>query len=352
MTKKLKILIYKSTESKVSEHKLRVFSDILSEYGFSVEQVVLPSFLSCSKWIDQGVKSFFSLQAMLLRKIIQSDRVVFYQDSGFPHIIMARLFLKKPVSYLAGSPVRIYLSRLIGSNYSLKSKIRRYIEFLTSVLSLKISSQIVAISKSCTLGLNLRKKNTVYPVPDWSIKKVSTQYKFEREYKARSKTILFVGRLEWEKGAHLLVDICNKFRQIDPLYTMLIVGRGTLKDFIEKTTSKDNVKMIGFVENEKLSDIYNDARLTVILSITEGIPAVVFESMLCGTPVLATPVGGIPDIIEDGNTGFLIHDLSPDWIVNRAFQAINGFNDSEEIRKSILASPFMISAEIWTEILS
>ncbi len=328
-----------------------VFSETLGKCGFSVEEVILSSFLSSRKWFERGLKSYFSNQLSLLRKIIHSDRVVFYQDSGFPHIIITRFFLKKPISYLAGSPVGMYLSRPIGSKYTLRRKIRRYVEFLTSVLSLKMSSQIVAISKSSTLGLNLRKKNIVFPVPDYAIEKMSTQYKFETEYNGRPKTILYVGRLEWEKGAHRLVGICNKLREIDPLYTVLIVGRGSLKDYIEKNTSKENVKMIGFIENEKLSKIYNDARLTIILSRTEGIPVVVLESMLCGTPVLATPVGGILDIVEDGNTGFLIHDLSPVWIVNKALEAINDFNESKEIRKSILASPFMKSDMIWKEIL-
>jgi len=63
-------------------------------------------------------------------------------------------------------------------------------------------------------------------------------------------------------------------------------------------------------------------KLLVLPSYTEGLPKAVLEAMACGTPVLATTVGAIPDIIKDGETGFLLKNNSPDHIADRIIEIL------------------------------
>jgi len=66
----------------------------------------------------------------------------------------------------------------------------------------------------------------------------------------------------------------------------------------------------------------NKLKLLIIPSSSEGVPTILLEAMTCGTPALATPVGGIPDILKDGENGFILPDNSPRSIVQGIIRAL------------------------------
>jgi hypothetical protein len=61
---------------------------------------------------------------------------------------------------------------------------------------------------------------------------------------------------------------------------------------------EENIKMLGYVEHELLPLLYNAADITIVPSYSEGAPLVIPESLACGTPVIATNVGGNPEYLE------------------------------------------------------
>lgn len=128
----------------------------------------------------------------------------------------------------------------------------------------------------------------------------------------------YIGRLSREKGIQSFIQALPKICFNQPNIRVLIGGNGDLKEyiiaFLKKNGILDHVDMPGWISHDELPIYLNKLRLLVLPSYTEGLPNIVLEAMACGTPVLATPVGAIPDLITDGNTGFIMKNNSPDCI--------------------------------------
>jgi len=104
-------------------------------------------------------------------------------------------------------------------------------------------------------------------------------------------TVLFAGRLSPEKNIDVIAEATDGLPR-------LIVGDGPLRHLLPDAT--------GFVSHEELGALYRRAAVVVLASSREGLPNVVLEAMAHGKAVVATPVGGIPSMIEDGVTGLLV----------------------------------------------
>ena len=95
----------------------------------------------------------------------------------------------------------------------------------------------------------------------------------------------------------------------------------------------DKVKLTGWIPHDELPDHFSEVKLMVLPSENEGVPGIVQEAMAYGTPVLATPVGAIPDLIQDGKTGFILEDNSPECIAKNVVRAL-GYPNLSEIAKN------------------
>ena len=130
------------------------------------------------------------------------------------------------------------------------------------------------------------------------------------EARARTGTgpgriLLSVGHLTENKGFHRLIGALRALRKLGDYedVTVAIVGEGIfrkeLEGLIASTGLGDRVRLAGERSHEELPFWYASADLSCIFSTLEGWPNVVLESLACGTPVLGTPVGGIPEILGD-----------------------------------------------------
>jgi glycosyltransferase involved in cell wall biosynthesis len=108
---------------------------------------------------------------------------------------------------------------------------------------------------------------------------------------ADSPEVLFVGRLAEEKGIRELAQATEGLN-------LVVAGDGPLRDLVPNS--------LGFVPHEEAQRLIGRAAVVVLPSHREGLPMVLLESMAHGRAIVATPVGGIPSLVEDGVTGLLV----------------------------------------------
>jgi glycosyltransferase involved in cell wall biosynthesis len=124
----------------------------------------------------------------------------------------------------------------------------------------------------------------------------------------RSRLIGAAGRLSPEKGFEQLVEAATLMTAKDPRLGFVIFGegplRGELTQLIAKCHLQGNVILPGFRSN--LEQYLPHFDVVALSSYTEGLPVIVLEALAASVPVVATAVGGVPEVIEDGVSGWLV----------------------------------------------
>ena len=127
-----------------------------------------------------------------------------------------------------------------------------------------------------------------------------------------SRGILYMGRLEKVKGVDYLIRAFARVVDKDPRVELSIVGDGSERARLESLTKElglsDNVAYSGWLSSrEEIAEEYGKSSVVVIPSIwPENLPTVCIEAFAAGRPVIGTRAGGIPELVEDGKTGYVV----------------------------------------------
>lgn len=162
-------------------------------------------------------------------------------------------------------------------------------------------------------------------------------------YEDREAVVGFLGRLDEEKGIRTLAKVAER---LPDSVTFRFVGDGELRPWLEAELADDigdgDVDITGWVDHDEVPDKLDELRLLVMPSdATEGLPTTILEALACGTPVYASPVAGVPDVVRDGETGFHIDDRSAATIAAN----IELILDREDMTKISRAGRRLIEAE-------
>lgn len=145
--------------------------------------------------------------------------------------------------------------------------------------------------------------------------------------------LLFVGRLRIRKGVEILLEALAGEPE-DTTATLLIAGEGEHRAALEARTSLlglgDRVAFLGRQSAGAVDGLLAGARALVVPSTYEGMPLVVLEAMEAGVPVIASAVSGIPEVVIDGETGWLVPSENPAALARAVREAMN---DPEEARR-------------------
>lgn len=153
----------------------------------------------------------------------------------------------------------------------------------------------------------------------------------------REHAVVFVGRLEEAKGTALLLDTMLEIRNRGRRCTLLVVGDGTQRSVLEGKAARLGLDVIftGWLPSERLPEYLSACDALILPSVAEGLPTVVLESLACGTPVVATRVGGVPDLVRDWHTGRLVEELTPSSWGDAVCDVLDGIWSVKAISQSV-----------------
>lgn len=159
----------------------------------------------------------------------------------------------------------------------------------------------------------------------------------------REKNILFAATLYKEKGYLDLIEAFGKIATKHPEWKLLLAGNGNQEEGIalaEKYNVADRVKFLGWVRGEDKDKVFRTSSLFCLPSYAEGFPMAVLDAWAYGLPVVTTPVGGIPDIVVDGENGLLFNPGDIDALSNKLELLIN----DQSLRKNLSVEAYKLSA--------
>ena len=158
--------------------------------------------------------------------------------------------------------------------------------------------------------------------------------------------LLYVGRLVPVKGLRYLFQAMRLLLEKRISTELKVVGEGfhrpALEALVTESGLERQVRFVGQIAfGPKLFEAYRRADIFVLPSLSEGIPKTLVEAMAFGVPIVATCVGGIPDVVKNGETGLLVEPRSPQAMVHAMERLIH----DTELRKRVIKNGYVFVRE-------
>lgn len=140
------------------------------------------------------------------------------------------------------------------------------------------------------------------------------------------RVVLYVGKLIEVKGVVYLLRAFERIRRAMPEALLVVVGGGDLDEALKAEAARlsldEHVRFLGPKPHSEVTALYREAELVAVPSIvtdrgeTEGLPVVILEALASGTPVVASKVGSLEDVIESGKNGLLVEPKNPEALAD------------------------------------
>ena len=248
--------------------------------------------------------------------LLEGYDIIHFHEADFSFPLFS-FFVKKP---------KIFHLHGIDANYY-----KRY--YLSRLILKHVADLYISISKEMKkhlVKLDIPKNKIVY-LPNG----VDTRI-FRPEREKTDNLVLFVGRITFDKGLHVLL---RSLRYIEKSVRLVIIGpadwnleyyRDMLKLIEDKNRNgKHKITYLGPQDQANIIKWYQKASILVSPSLIEAFGLANLEALSCETPVVATYVGGIPEVVRNGENGILV----PPSDVIKLAKAIQYFLDNEDIKK-------------------
>jgi glycosyltransferase involved in cell wall biosynthesis len=296
-------------------------------------------------------RPFFDIPAFLrLFLFIKRNRIQIMHS----HLPLSNI-IGRSIAWLAGVPIIISTEQ---STYYEKS-----LPFvIADCLLARITTQITAISQAVRFFAS----NQAHLAPEkflvipncislhlLHISSTSERQENKRELgiSKNQPVIITIGRLSPEKGQSVLLDAARIILDEKPNAVFLIVGDGPCEQSLKRQAQRNglegHVVFLGF--RQDIFSLLQISTVMVLPSLREGLSVALMEASACSVPIVASNVGGIPEVVENGVSGFLVPPGDDTAFANSILQLL----DSPDLRDSMgLAGRKIITDRYSSEIVS
>lgn len=166
--------------------------------------------------------------------------------------------------------------------------------------------------------------------------------KTERVFQHDPLNILFVGRFAANKGIHILIECIKSLNKegYEQYFKFNLVGKGPFFEEYISSFQASNLNYLGFADDDKLIQLYQENDLFVLPTLYEGMPTVILEAMSYGMPIIVTDTGATTELVDHTN-GFIIEKNNPSALKN----AIKRFYQFELEKRKALSERSVIRVE-------
>lgn len=249
-----------------------------------------------------------------LKKIIEEERieVVEAPEYAAEAFFFSRAKKRIPLLVRLHTP-HIITEEICGIIPNFYSRIVRWMEKETTIHANAITSPSRSIAELCQVKIGFRNPFSVIPNP------IDTSQFLKVDYQCRlpEYLLLYVGKLQDLKNVKVLMQVLPRVLRRFPKVRLRLIGGDTLtgpkggsyremmEGLAQELKVERSVEFLDMKPRNELIEHYQQARLAIFPSLFENFPYTCLEAMSCGCPVIGSRVGGLPEMIEEGVSGFL-----------------------------------------------
>jgi glycosyltransferase involved in cell wall biosynthesis len=281
----------------------------------------IPAALAGQPWLYGLLPPFLASMALSLIRLARQHDIIHTHWS----VCGALAVLTQPIHQ------RPVITTLRGSDVNRAARSRIY--YLLHKKAMKKSVFMAGVSQA--IANDLRRQHPgmadkIRFVPN-GVDNVFYALPTERDHLAPSPfKLLFVGSLIPRKGLDVLLKALARVNSL-PSWTLTAVGDGPEGDYLKSLATSlginTNIRFLGSVSPDRVPQLMNDHHLLILSSYREGRPNVVLEAMAAALPVLATDIEGTRELIQHGQTGWLVHPGDADKLAEELAALLGGKRD-------------------------
>lgn len=243
--------------------------------------------------VSEYIRYLLRASALVIKVLMKNSRIVSKRKCAL--VLWGTIFV--PLQFIFRPICRVYLVNLgewrnvtywkIYYRYGEKTaKLMKTIAYIVDKISFLMSDKLITNTYSVALEASSLQPNMKYKIQPINIK-CKKYIKYVQDY----IPIVYIGRLDYEKGITTFLKMCLKIvndKKIRNKIRCIIAGTGPLEYFVRHVARKlgKNIVYMGYLDYDRLVDLYKKSSILIIPSHTEGLPSVLLEAILCSVPYI------------------------------------------------------------------